>query len=384
MIPPKNSSRLLSGVITGALVTSALAFTAPVVHAAPAPSGAKVLLFNDPAFVDTAPLAEVDRENEGHEGANMILALRAKGHAVSELTGTNAASIAAALKGKNTFVIPELERGEWVPALDAAGKSAIVGWVRGGGTLVVACDYEDTLNALFGYSIEERGRGPWSNAAPKGSPFAGAVASLPDNDGSDSFAVESLPKGAVAQYVSVQEEGEELRASASDAPLLNTGVFTVPAGKGTVVSLGWDWFDAAPVGLQDGGWNNILDRSVRIKPALPSNTFALPAKSKVKVNSKNATATLSLKLPGAGRVKVASARKGVLKSSSKSVGASGKVTVKLKPSKKTLKKLRKQLKTKKVASTKVKVKVTYTPTGGKARTVTKTYVLKLKKARKKK
>jgi hypothetical protein len=37
----------------------------------------------------------------------------------------------------------------------------------------------------------------------------------------------------------------------------------IPFGSGTVVALGWDWYDAIPRGSQDGGWLDVLGRAVQ-------------------------------------------------------------------------------------------------------------------------
>ena len=36
----------------------------------------------------------------------------------------------------------------------------------------------------------------------------------------------------------------------------------MPFGVGKVIYLGWDWFDAAPLGSRDDGWIDVLDRTV--------------------------------------------------------------------------------------------------------------------------
>ena len=371
MIPPKNQYRVLSGLLTGALVTGALAFAAPVATAAPAPAapGAKIALLNDPAFVDTTDLANV-AEDGGHEAANMIVGLRADGHTVTPFTGTSAAAVSSALKGKDTLVVPELEEGAWVPALEPAAKSAIVSWVRAGGSIVVAADYAATLNGLFGYEVETTGDSEWLNVAPAGSPFRGGPATLPDNNGSDSYQVATLPAGAVSHYL--------------DADNDNAGVYTTREGKGLTVSLAWDWYDASPAQAagQDGGWRTVLDTAVRtgikapvVAPA-PSNVFKLP---KASAYSRAAAVKLKIQLPGAGRLTVGPSKRGTLKTVTKKVGTSGKAAVWVKPSRSTIKKLKKELKKKGAASTKIRVKATFTPTGGKPRTITKVYVFKMKR-----
>jgi len=48
----------------------------------------------------------------------------------------------------------------------------------------------------------------------------------------------------------------------------NASVWTVGVGSGSLVFLGWDWFDAVPGGgSQDGGWVDVLDRAVRVRAA---------------------------------------------------------------------------------------------------------------------
>lgn len=225
MFPHMKQGRVLTGLLTVALAGGALVATAPAASAVPTPkSGTNVLVFNDPDFVDTIPLADVDPDNADHEGANMILALQSQGHTVSEVTGMSAATLTAALKGKHTFVIPELEESPWVTELSTDARSAIVTWIRGGGTLVVAADDRSTLNDLFGYRLETRWEDEdfeWIKTTPKGSAFAGSETVLPANDGSVGVMTASLPAGAVAQYTST-DDGSDRTA----------GVVTFGQGRG--------------------------------------------------------------------------------------------------------------------------------------------------------
>jgi hypothetical protein len=36
-------------------------------------------------------------------------------------------------------------------------------------------------------------------------------------------------------------------------------VTMIPYGSGKIHVLGWDWFDAAPIGAEDGGWLHLLE-----------------------------------------------------------------------------------------------------------------------------
>jgi hypothetical protein len=96
------------------------------------------------------------------------------------------------------------------------------------------------LNTLFGYGLTAGpGGGPYKKSGEvAGTAFATGPASLPDNDATDSLDTATLPSGAAAMYAN--------GASAA--------VVAFSVGTGEVVFLGWDWFDAAPAGTQNGGW----------------------------------------------------------------------------------------------------------------------------------
>jgi uncharacterized delta-60 repeat protein len=110
-------------------------------------------------------------------------------------------------------------------------------------------------------------------------------------------------------------------------------------------------------------------------PTVPSNVFSSIGKTLVK---KNLT-ILTLSVPGPGNVKAAqagtsgaraSASKPLVKPARASAGKAGKVTLKVRPSKAGKKLLRKK------RSFSVKLKITYTPTGGTPRSTTKRIKIK--------
>ena len=233
----------------------ALALGAGAAHAA------NIALFADTAFVDYVV------GNSSSEASNMQATLEAAGHVVTPFTGTAAASWTAALAGKQVLVIPEQEDGEIAPALPAATITVIQNFVNGGGTLIVADDYSSTLflNAVFGFSIVLDGTALVSTLNPgaaAGTSFAGGPASLPINNATDGGDVtSSLPAGARCIY----SAGTECM------------VYLIPHSSGNICYLAWDWFNAAPVGTQDGGWNGVLLDAVTcgggLTPAGPPSTI---------------------------------------------------------------------------------------------------------------
>ena len=206
---------------------------------------ANIALFADTTYVD------YNVGNSSSEASNMQAALEAGGNTVTPFVGVDASSWNAALAGKQVLVIPEQENGTIAPALAAGAVTAVQNFVSGGGTLIVADDYSSTtfLNAVFGFSIVRDGSGSSSHlnaAAAAGTPFAGGPSTLPDNDATDGGAVtSSLPAGAKCLYVAT-------------SPSTECMVYLIPHGAGNIVYFAWDFFDAAPVGSQNGGWESDL------------------------------------------------------------------------------------------------------------------------------
>lgn len=119
--------------------------------------------------------------------------------------------------------------------------------------------------------------------------------------------------------------------------------------------------DGGPQQSPQGSPGGVLDMNAVIKP---TNTFSL---GKVVCDKNKGTATVSVKVPNAGRLVVGG--KGV-KRASKSVTAPGVVKLKIRAKGKTLKTLNN---TRKVT---ISAKVTFTPTGGGPKAHSKKLLLK--------
>ena len=113
--------------------------------------------------------------------------------------------------------------------------------------------------------------------------------------------------------------------------------------------------------------------TVNVAATPPSNSFSLPASGKA--NTKKATLTLTVALPGKGTLALAPVGKAPVKASTKTAKGAGSVKIKIKLTPAGLAKI----KAKKNGKLKVKVSFTYTPTGGTAKTLTKKYTLIFKK-----
>jgi hypothetical protein len=217
-----------------------------------------VALFFDPLYVDTSPAPD-------GEATNLLASLQQLGYTVTTFTGTSEAEWRSAMGGKQLLVIPELEISPLSPALDVTTKLFIASFVSRGGTLIVFAPRSgDPLAILneafeFGMTAAQTTTPPISlTAEASGTPFEGGPATLPMNLSSvDAVLASSLPGGSRIIYADADGNGVVTQ-------ILYQG--------GNILILGWDWFDAAPLGAQDGGWLPVLDAagSVRGINAIPT------------------------------------------------------------------------------------------------------------------
>jgi Ca2+-binding RTX toxin-like protein len=228
--------RLLAALVAAAaafLITPALA------------SAATVAVFDDPAYVDSA-------NDAGAESDNIQASIAAKGHTVRAFTGIAATDFSFALAGAKVLVIPEQENKELAPDLSGDAVHIIRSYVASGGGLIISSNTDPFaatfLDRVFGISVTEAANPGTTTkqAAATGTNFAGGPGTLPDNNGTDYLT--GLPAGAASIY----------------ANGANSSVVAFTFGNGTIVFLGWDWFDSDPpnAGLQNGGWQNVLGRAL--------------------------------------------------------------------------------------------------------------------------
>ncbi len=230
--------------------------------------GAVVSVFDNDAYVDTEGGTFTTESN------TVQASLSSLGYTVSTFTGITAADWTTAGDGGNCILIPELENGDLAIALSAPAKSAIASFVSSGGGLIVhGSEYTSgsprmgsLLNTVFGFSLVETSETTSSTSvltgAAAGTAFAGGPTPIPNYNGTSSF-LSGMPGGASEIY--------------ENSINTNTTVALIPFGSGRIIYLGWDWFNAVPLGGADGGWLNVLDRAV-IQAKVPEPaTFALAA-----------------------------------------------------------------------------------------------------------
>jgi Ca2+-binding RTX toxin-like protein len=253
-----SSRRLLA-----ALVAAAAAFlVAPSLA-----SAAIVAVFDDGTYVDTNQSNFFTAESD-----NIQASIAAKGYTVRPFTGITATDFSTALAGVPVLVIPEQENKELAPDLSGDAVHIIRSYVASGGGLIISNNTSNFaatfLDRVFGISVTENS-GPGTTtkqAAAAGTFFAAGPASLPNNDGTNFLT--GLSAGAAAIYASGG----------------NVSVAEFAVGNGTIVFLGWDWFDSNPpdtsgVGVdggQNGGWQNVLGRALKEVAGVGCNITGSP------------------------------------------------------------------------------------------------------------
>ncbi|WP_042064392.1 VCBS domain-containing protein [Acinetobacter tjernbergiae] len=217
----------------------------PINLASYALSGAKIAFFDNGSFVDTAG-------GIGAESDNLQATLSSQGHIVSTFTDYSATGLTTALSGKQVLVIPELEVGSLGSALTTQAKDVIRDFISDGGSLIIggSSGSNDTLllNDLFGFSLTGNNANTATNrtGTATGTTFADDPTSLPWNDGTYSLNTSSLPAGSKSVF------------EASGV----TSVAVMPYGAGQISYIGYDWYNAAPVGTQNGGWLQVMSSAV--------------------------------------------------------------------------------------------------------------------------
>ncbi|HET7713998.1 MAG TPA: hypothetical protein VFK86_00060 [Bauldia sp.] len=228
-------------------------------------SNADVALFFDSNYVN---LSGPDSEAIGVQQALLLF-----GHVATTFVGTSTEAWRNATAGADVLVIPELQMAA-LP-LSAGAMFFLREFVSDGGTLIVhgantGTHDTDLLNALFDLALTKVDANTTSTPTTDvaGTTYAAGPPSLADND--DVVALDNLSLPAFA------------RSFYKDA-LGDATVAGFQYGKGQVIWLGWDWYDALPLGSQDGGWNPTLNRSVCLSDFKPNGLVIVGTQSKDKV-----------------------------------------------------------------------------------------------------
>ena len=198
------------------------------------------------------------------EPNNLIAFMNSVGISYTTFTDISASSFASFSGG--FLLIPEIERDDLNPDLTIGAKSYLENYVYSGGTLVMFHpnngDVPEVLNAVFGFSLDATGGSdePISLTEIGSEIFPAASSTLTDLSATSSIVTSTLPENSITIY-----EGDGVNQSV---------VTMILYGSGKIYVLGWDWYDAPPLGGEGDGndWNSLLESILTQTIVIPTPT----------------------------------------------------------------------------------------------------------------
>jgi len=237
-----------------------------------------VAVFDNPLYVDTSG-------GTNAESDNVQASLASLGFQV--VTFTN---ILAATAGNSILLFPEFEVRSLAPDLTGAERAALSNFVASGGLIIIHGSGPNAgtfLNTVFNLAVLESSQSGGGTifsrtAAAAGTAFAGGPATITGNNGQITLSRTSLPAGSLSLY----ENGNQ------------SAVVEMFVGNGRIIYLGWDWYNAVPLGSQNGGWLTVLQSAVLERgpaPPTPPVIWAQPTNQSAAVGG---TASFSVGVSG--------------------------------------------------------------------------------------
>jgi hypothetical protein len=195
------------------------------------------------------------------EPNNLMAFMDSVGISYSTFTDISESSFASFSGG--FLLIPELEEEDLNPDLTSGARAAIERFVDNGGTLIMFNpsngDVPEVLNAVFGFSVDSSSANDPISLTEVGSViFPEASSTLADNSVTNSLSKSTLPENSFTIY-----EGDDANQSVVTMMLY---------GDGKIYVMGWDWYDALPLGGEGGNWNSLLETILTQTVVVPTLT----------------------------------------------------------------------------------------------------------------
>jgi hypothetical protein len=184
-----------------------------------------------------------------HEANNLLALFEEQNISYKTFTDMNEYTISS-IPNTKKIVIPELEQGYLAPDLGVETKNALSNFVDSGGTLIMFCPNSGdpllVLNDVFQFNLQTglQGDDTYSITEEGSLLFPAESSTIPFHSATSGIVVSSLPAESIVIY---QSDTETISI-----------VTQIPFGSGKIYVLGWDWYDAAPKGFEDGGWIHLL------------------------------------------------------------------------------------------------------------------------------
>jgi len=227
--------------------------------------GRKVeVLYYEPLFVANKVSLLIDTNyvdyNPGYsssEAYNLLIGLESFGKDVITIPEFTSEALQNALISSKYLIVPELESlgegGGFRGIISSNIASVISDWVYNGGKYIAFYPNDlqcELLNDIFSFNLTTGdGSGQYNKTVDAvGTIFENGSNSIPDLSATDTIEPTSLPPNSIVVYQTNGGTGSALTI--------------IPYGSGEITIFGWDWYDAAPYGSEDGGWLELLELAV--------------------------------------------------------------------------------------------------------------------------
>lgn len=206
------------------------------------------------ALLTNSEFVQYDTSTYEAEASELEFTIRGFGIPVTPVLAYDSASLLGTLAHNPVFVVPEGEgNSEFADSLSHGTYAALRAWVDSGGVMIAVPDFAGAqlVDSVFGYALSGGSSSrsfALKSSTASGTPFEGGPTRLWENDGVYLIDPDYLPPEAQIVYQGVAG---------------GVAVAIIPRGRGALIFLGWDWYNAAPHGSQDGGWIEVLRRALR-------------------------------------------------------------------------------------------------------------------------
>ncbi len=211
-----------------------------------------IALFFDSNYVD------IQDGNIFSEASNLKETLEYLGHELVYFTDFET----VAHNEFDLVIIPEMEKQNLSRALNDNQFNHYKSYVENGGSIIImgVVSSDDSQNRN---SIDFINRMLGSNAK-LGEPILDGTCIKHENvtDGDFSVAPDELNNNNAVVYIESGLPANSRIIYHSENNTNEGAVVQFPFGKGNLVYFGWGWWNAKPLGSQDGGWLSLLDSSV--------------------------------------------------------------------------------------------------------------------------
>lgn len=206
---------------------------------------------------------------------NLTAFMTSVGISYQSFTDLSEASWINVAANADIIIIPRIEPNEIFPDLSSSAKTVIESFVANGGTLIFidpfSSDVVDWMTEIFGQFIDTRTFDDPYTLTDEGACLIPGLTATLDQNGYV-YPLDSNPSLMLPGSISIYKGVDPIFPL---DPYQPTVAVQMPYNDGKIYMLCWDWYDSAPLGALDGGWNNLLQSILELNISTTPNPNVL-------------------------------------------------------------------------------------------------------------